>query len=104
MNVFINAETSPSRKVGRLEGNALEGALQLRGGATFANLTITPEAVESLFPPTDGVSRFVRSELARLTAYPQATGRDPVLADMPESNKWESVAAERHGLVNLSRL
>jgi hypothetical protein len=108
MNVFINAETSPSLKVGRLEGDALKGTVQLRGAATFANLTITPDAVESLSPipvedPTDELSRFVRSWLVS-PACPLPTGRDPVLADMPESNTWRSVTAERHGLINLSRL
>jgi len=107
MNVYVNGATTPSLKVGRLEGDALEGAIELRGAATFANVTVVPDAVEGLSPipiadPTDGDAGFLRSWLVSV-AYPLPTGRDPVLRDMTESNSWQSIAAERHGLVNLSR-
>src|SRR5215472_409213 len=65
MNVFVNDATSPTLAVGRLEGDAMKGALRLQGPATFANLTITPDVVEGLTPepvkdPTEGDRGLVR--------------------------------------------
>ena len=108
MNVYVNGETTPSLEVGRLEGDALEGAIDLRGAATFANVTVIPGAVGGLSPvpvadPTDGDPKFIRNWLVS-PAYPLETGRDPIFADLPESDSWQRVSAERRGLVNLSRL
>src|SRR6478752_10529454 len=62
MNVFVNDVPSPTLEVGRLEGDALQGALHLEGPGTFANMVITPGAVEGLSPepargPLDGDRR-----------------------------------------------
>src|SRR5215469_1987572 len=48
MNVFVNDAPLPTLAVARLEGDALKGGLRLQGPATFANLVITPDAVEGL--------------------------------------------------------
>jgi hypothetical protein len=57
MNVFINDKLA--LKVGRLEGDALQGGVLLQGPGTFANLTMTPGAVEGLATASD--PRFVRN-------------------------------------------
>ena len=59
MNIFVNGASAPTLAIGRLEGDVLEGGLLLQGPATFANLTVIPDAVEGLTPvpvndPTDG--------------------------------------------------
>jgi hypothetical protein len=108
MNVFVNGQLAPALAVGRLEGDALTGSLQLRGDATFANLTITPDAVEGLPSSaakdlTDSDHRYLRSWLA---SAPAALPRDKEasLAELPADPKgWQPLAAERKGLVNLSR-
>jgi hypothetical protein len=50
MNVFVNDATSPTLEVGRLEGDAMKGGLRLQGPGTFANMVITPDAVDGLSP------------------------------------------------------
>jgi hypothetical protein len=108
MNVFVNDAVSPTLEVGRLEGDALEGSLRLQGPATFANMVITPDAVDGLSPepvrdPTDGDRSLVRQW--RLSAFsPLPDGEDAVYDDMPgASQAWKPIRAERNGLINLSR-
>jgi hypothetical protein len=108
MNIFVNRASSPTLAVGRLEGDALKGGLRLQGPATFANVVITPGAVDDLSPepvrdPTDDDSRLVRNW--RLSPFsPLPKGKDPVFAEMPgEAGTWKNFGAERNGLINLSR-
>jgi hypothetical protein len=108
MNIFVNRASSPTLTVGRLEGDALEGGIRLQGPATFANLAITPGAVEGLSPepvsdPTDDDGRLVRNW--RLSAFSRLpNGKEPVIAEMPgRAETWKNIGAERNGLINLSR-
>jgi hypothetical protein len=108
MNVFVNDAPSPSLEVGRLEGDAMTGELRLQGPGTFANMVITPGAVEGLSPepardPLEGDRTVVRNwRLSAVSALPN--GKDPVYADMPgASPEWKTITTERGGLVNLSR-
>ncbi len=108
MNVFVNDAASPTLEVGRLEGDAMKGGLRLQGPGTFANLVITPDAVEGLSPEpvrdsTDGDRRLLRKwRLSAFSALPN--GKDPTYNDMPgASQDWKPVNSERGGLVNLSR-
>src|SRR5881275_356203 len=50
MNIFVKDATSPTLEVGRLEGDAMQGGLRLQGPGTFANIVITPDAVDGLSP------------------------------------------------------
>ena len=73
MNVFVNDAASPTLQVGRLEGDAMKGGLRLQGPGTFANMVITPDAVDGLSPepvrdPLDG-GRGHNSELASLDVF-----------------------------------
>lgn len=106
MNVFVNDATSPTLVVGRLEGDALKGGLRFEGPGTFADLVITPDAVDDLSPgpssdPTDADRGLIRNwRLSNFSALPN--GREPMYNEMP-SQEWRSVTSERNGLINLSR-
>src|SRR3954447_3811252 len=88
MSVFVNDATSPTLEVDRLEGDATKGGLHLQGPATFANMVITPEAVEGLSPepvrdPLDGDRGLVRDwRLSTFSALPN--GKDPTYNEMPD--------------------
>ena len=108
MNVFVNDAPSPTLEVGRLEGDAMTGGLRLQGPGTFANMVITPGAVEGLSPepvrdPLDGDRGLVRNwRLSTFSALPN--GKDPTYDDMPgASQEWKAISTERGGLLNLSR-
>lgn len=108
MNVFVNDVPSPTLEVGRLEGDAVKGGLRLQGPGTFANMVITPGAVEGLSPepardPLDGDRRLVRNwRLSTFSALPN--GKDPTYDEMPgAAQEWKTISTERNGLVNLSR-
>jgi hypothetical protein len=108
MNVFINGGKSPTLKIGRLEGDAQEGGLLLQGPGLFANLSVIPDAVEGLpaEPEKDATAEdhhFVRNwQLAPYSALP--ADKEPSATDLPApSAAWLPLAAERSGLVNISR-
>src|SRR5215471_183704 len=50
MNVFVNDVSTPTLQVGSLEGDAVTGGVRLQGPGTFANMVITPGAVDGLPP------------------------------------------------------
>ena len=108
MNVYVNDAASPTLEVGRLEGDAMQGGLHLEGPGTFANIVITPDAVDGLSPeaakdPTDEDRGLIRNW--RLSTFsPLPNGKDAVYHEMPgASQEWKTISAERNGLVNLSR-
>ena len=107
MNVFVNDATFPTLQVGRLEGDAMKGSLRLQGPGTFANLVITPDAVDGLSPepvrdPLDGDLGLVRHwRLSTFSALPN--GKNPMYNEMPgASPEWKTIRTERNGLVSLS--
>jgi hypothetical protein len=109
MNIFVNDAPSPTLAVGRLEGDTLKGGLRLQGPGTFANMVITPDAVDGLSPepardPLDGDRGLVRNwRLSAFSALPN--GKDPLYNEMPgASQEWKTIGTEQNGLVNLSRV
>ena len=107
LNVFINDSRRPVLAVGCLESSSTEGLIQLRGPAVFANLSVTPGAVEGLsaqptVDPTAGDAGMVRQwQLGPQT--PAEPGRDPLPSGAPRAGAWRPVIAGRFGLVNLNR-
>jgi hypothetical protein len=108
MNVFVNDAMSPTLEVGRLEGDATTGGLRLQGPATFANMVITPGAVDGLSPepatdPLQGDRGVIRNwRLSTFAALPN--DKEPMYREMPgASQEWKTISTERNGLVNLSR-
>lgn len=105
MDVFINGAASPTLVVDRLAGDALEGGLQLEGPAIFANLTVSPDAIDSLSAEPaakDEDHNLVRNwQISAEATLPE--GKIPAFADAPAGSPWDTITAERSGLVNLSR-
>ncbi len=106
MNVYINGSAAPVLAVGALQGTSTQGGIQLRGPAVFANLTITPDATESLPPtptpdPTAADAGMVRHWLLG-PQTPARFGEDPAFAELP-AGPWQPLDAGRFGLVNLNR-
>jgi hypothetical protein len=108
MRVFVNDALSPTLEVGRLEGDSMKGAVRLQGPATFANIVITPDAVDGLSPepvkdPLEEDRGLVRNwRLSTVSALP--TAKEPTYSEMPgTSQQWKAISTERNGLVNLSR-
>lgn len=108
MRVFVNDVPTPTLEVGRLEGDATKGGLRLTGPATFANMVITPGAVEGLSPepvrdPLESDRGLIRSWLlSSASALPN--DKIPAYDEMPAaSSPWKAIGAERGGLINISR-
>jgi hypothetical protein len=109
MNVFVNDAVSPTLEVGRLEGDEMKGGLRLQGPGTFANMVITPGAVEGLSPepakdPLDGDGGLIRNwRLSSSAALPN--GKEPTYGEMPNaSQEWKAIGTEWNGLANISRV
>ena len=109
LNVIVNGQKSPALQVGRLEGDSSEGGIALLGPGIFANLVVTPDAVDGLpakpeADPTSADQRFVRNwRISPFYALP--ADKDPVASDLPASPAaWPVIRAERGGLVNITRL
>lgn len=109
MNLFVNGAASPTLSVGSLEGDTKDGQLALVGPGAFANFKVRPDAVEGLSgereaDPTARDERFVRHwQLSPFSELPD--GRDPAIADLPKSSaEWRPLAAERGGVVNVTRV
>ncbi len=108
MNVYVNRQPEPALVVGSLESGSSQGGIQLRGPAVFANLEVTPRAVEGLPgqpapDPTAGDHGIVRQwQLGGLT--PGHYGIAPRYAEQPgAASEWQHVTAGRFGTVNLNR-
>lgn len=108
MNVYINRAALPALAVGSLQSGSSQGEIQFRGPAFFANLVVTPDAVEGLAPlPLPDLAAndrgIVRNwQLAPLTSL--RYGQTPSYAKMPaDAGAWKSVAADTSGMVNMSR-
>ncbi len=108
MNVYINRQPAPALVVGKLESDAAEGTIELRGPAVFANLVVTPGATEGLPAqptpdPTVADAAIVRHwQLGPET--PAHYGTAPRYAELRgDAKTWPSVTAERFGLLNLNR-
>jgi len=108
MNMYINHSSTPTLKVGRLEGDASEGSVGLSGPGYFANFVVIPNATEGLSPepepdPTASDARFVRNW--QLSAASElAEGKDPSYAEIPAaSTEWKPITAELGGLIDITR-
>ncbi len=107
MKVYVNSQTTPSLHVTRLEGNVTHGAIAFDGQVIISNLVIKANAVEALSPkagadPTASDTQYLRKWRVN---KPIATGMTDFNDDfLPKVNDtWEPVAAERRGLINLTR-
>ena len=116
MRFYINDMDTPVLDIAELAGNSTRGALAFEGAVTYANLVVKPGRVEGLSSkavedPTSSDARYLRqwevSEPVELPygselASSRRNGVAGPLLPGPD-NSWESIDAERLGLVNLSR-
>lgn len=108
MRVYVNDMSRPALQIPKLEGNTAEGLLALDGGMIVSNLQIKPNMTEGL-PAfagpdlTDHDAQFIRNwTLTKPANLPG--GNEVNNAQMPKPEDFtESIAAERQGLINLSR-
>jgi hypothetical protein len=108
MNMYINHSSSLTLKVGRLEGDATEGAVGLSGPGYFANLVVIPGATEGLSPEPEADPTATDTHLVRnwqLSAASQlAEGKDPSYSEMPAASaEWKPISAELGGLIDITR-
>lgn len=109
MRVYINTgdHARPSLVVPRLEGNTLSGTLAFDGESVIANLVVRPGEVDGLDSAagadiTDNDPRYLRNW--EVSTPIETGGSDLNYNWVPkDSTKWEALAAERMGLVNLTR-
>lgn len=107
MRVYVNDLSKPSLVIPRLEGNVASGTLAFDGESVISNLVIKPGEVEGLGSEagvdlTDNDPRYLRNW--EVSTPFDMQGVDFTAKWLPnESTKWESVAAERMGLINLTR-
>ncbi|SDC66862.1 hypothetical protein [Niabella drilacis] len=108
MRVYVNDMQQPALLVPQLEGNTGTGALAFDGKVTISHLKIRENDTEGLTPDagmdlTLNDPRYLRKWMAS-TPIDFAAGRDLTLKGLPDSTmQWQPVAAERGGLVNLTR-
>lgn len=108
MRAYVNDMNMPVLEIPYLEGNAKHGAIAFEGFAAFANLVVKPDAVEDL-PAGKGVD--LTDHDANYIRQWQVT--DPIVLDygkelspndFPKMDAaWNSIDAERNGLINLTR-
>ena len=106
LRVYVNSE-EPNLEVPAMEGNIGLGT-GFPGQVIFANLVIKPNKTECLSPlPGPDITRHDSRYLRNwevTTPIELAAGREVTLNDLPKEDLlWESIEAERRGLINLSR-
>ncbi len=109
MRAFVNNLEEPALQIPRLEGNVTKGSVVFEGLAAFANLVIKPEAIDDL-SSKEGIdltghdANYIRNW--RISSpQPLPKGREVWQGDYPkdENAVWESITAERLGLINVTR-
>jgi hypothetical protein len=109
MIVYVNELERTTLEIPRLEGDTPSGSIAFNGKCTIANLVIRPDSVEGLsvregFDPTHHDPRYFREWLVN---EPQSLpkGRELFEGEFPTPDtRWQSLSAERRGLVNLTRI
>lgn len=108
MRLYVNGTTTPTLAVGRLEANTTDGRIGFEGDMSVANLIVKPNQVDGLLPeldidPVQYDPRYIRSwAVSEPFVAPKNVdfGDDFMLT--PET-KWQVLATERLGLLNLTR-
>ncbi len=109
MIVYVNDVERTTLEIPRLEGEPISGSIAFNGTCTIANLIIRPDSVEGLSPregfdPTHHDPRYLREwQVSDPKSLPK--GRELYEGEFPgPDTRWQSLSAERRGLVNLTRL
>jgi hypothetical protein len=108
MLVYVNDMSRPALEVPRLEGNKKDGSVAFDGLCTIANVVVKPNVTEGLppaegFDPTHHDPRYLANWKMSQPA-PLPKGRELTAADtLAPGSPWETLMAERRGLVNITR-
>lgn len=109
MLVYVNEKSRPTLYITRLEGNTKQGSLAFGGQCFISNVIVRPNEVEGLsanegFDPTHHDNRYIRSwQISQPFALPP--GQELNNEKLPDIQAtWQSIAAERRGLINMTRL
>ena len=108
MKAYINRWPEPALSIGKLESGSSSGAIHLRGPAIYANMTVTPDAVDGL--PAQATEDSTAHDAGMVRHWqvsalaPLIKDHTPTYAEMPsDARNWRTVEAERGGLLNLNR-
>jgi hypothetical protein len=109
MMVYVNNKDYPQLKVFHLEGNTKNGSIAFQGTCFVSNMVIRPNETEGLSPiegidPTYNDIRYIQRWHVS-EPQPLPPGQELSNNAMPDiQTKWQPIAVERRGLVNISRL
>lgn len=109
MLAFVNDMERPVLQIPRLEGNTASGGLAFDGKGWIANLVVKPGETGGLtaaedFDPAYNDPRYLR-QWSISQPQPLPPQQEPFFILPPEiETTWTPVAAERLGLVNITRL
>jgi hypothetical protein len=106
--VFVNDMNRAVLQIPYLEADVTEGGLSFEGAAVISNLVIKPNQTGELcsregYDPTHNDPRYLRQwQISQPVALPN--GQELFAGSLPKpETSWENIAAERQGLVNLTR-
>lgn len=119
MRVYVNHMETPSLWVPAMEGITDKGSIALNGNAIYANVVITPDAVDNVpalagYDPTYNDPRYIREwQVTQPIPYPFGTdllegipvspGVQIAASYLGENANWKFIAAGRRALVNLTK-
>ncbi|MBE9464464.1 hypothetical protein ACFP1I_05240 [Dyadobacter subterraneus] len=108
MRAYLNNMQKPVLEIPRLEGNVSEGTIAFDGESVISNLVVKIDETENL-PAVAGVDltahdpRYLRDwQVSQPFETPSNIDFGYDFIPKPDQ-KWETIAAERMGLVNLTR-
>lgn len=108
LRVFVNDMQQPTMEVPRMEGNVTEGTLAFEGEGIVSNLVIRHGQTEGLpaYAGTDPVAndpRYLRKwQVSEPAVLPKNVDFSVDYAPKAET-AWETIWAERRGMMNLTR-
>lgn len=108
LRVYVNDTLHPALEVPKLEGNSTHGTLSFDGQVIIANLVVKPGQTAGLSPQegvdiTNNDPRYLRKWLIS-PVIPMSEKNDFRDAYLPDkTTTWDTIQAERRGLVNLTR-
>jgi hypothetical protein len=109
MLVYVNDKMRPTLQIPRLEGNPRQGTIGFTGQCFISNVVVKHNEVEGLsaaegYDPTYHDNRYIRNwQVSQPTPLP--LGQELNGMNLPDvQTTWQNIAAERRGLINLTRL
>jgi hypothetical protein len=108
MLAYVNDMSRPTLQVPRLEGNTKQGGISFSGHCFISNVVVKSNDVGGLssdegFDPTYHDNRYIRNWQVS-QPLPLPSGQEVTNENLPDIlTTWETITAERRGLINLTR-